>query len=616
MTRPSSSKQADSTAPQPDMSLGLAQGKAREEREPEKRELDLGLFRRMFSYTRPYRRQRNLLFLIVLLRGIQIPTIGWGISAVINGPIASGDWGGTIIGSFSFLAFCAFTQWTMHHRQLIALRLGESAVFDMRRDVFSHLLKQPMSFYHRFRLGRLLSRVTSDIEIIRAGIQNVIFVSMVQGAQMLGAAVFMIWYNWRLFLAILVMSPLMYLVHRYFKKRISDAARAVQASFSRVTSSLAESVKGIRVTQGFVREDVNAGIFTRLVEDHSRYNLNVTRNTSVYLPLLELNGQLFLGVTLALAGWGALHAGWDTSVGDLVAFFFLSNIFFSPIQALGNQFQSALASMAGAERVFRLLDTEPDWADAPHAVDIGSLAGEVRFDKVDFSYDGKTQVLKGIDFLVQPGQSVALVGHTGSGKTTIIQLLSKFYLPTGGRILLDGHDITRLTSSSIHSQMGMVLQQNFLFAGSLLDNIRFGNPKASGEEVRRTLEELECLDLIESMPDGLETHISENGQGLSLGQRQIVCFARALLADPRILILDEATSSVDTITEARLQKALDKLLKGRTSFVVAHRLSTIRKADIILVLDHGEIAERGDHHTLMDAKGIYARLYEQFSRKT
>jgi ATP-binding cassette subfamily B protein len=502
----------------------------------------------------------------------------------------------------------------MHYRQLIALRLGESAVFDMRRDVFNHLLRQPMSFYHRYRLGRLLSRVTSDIEVIRAGIQNVLFVSMVQAAQMLGAAVFMAWYNWRLFLAILLMSPLMYLVHHVFRKRISESARAVQASFSRVTSSLAESVKGIRVTQGFVREDVNAGMFTRLIEDHSRYNLNVTRNTSIYLPLLELNGQLFSGVTLALAGWGALNAGWDTSVGDLVAFFFLSNIFFSPIQALGNQFQQALASMAGAERVFRLLDTPPDWEDAADALDAKALAGNVVFENVEFSYDGKTQVLKGINFDVEPGQSVALVGHTGSGKTTIIQLLSKFYAPNGGRILLDGVDILKLTSRSIHRQMGMVLQQNFLFAGSLLENIRLGNPDASEQEVFKALSDLECLDLIEAMPDGLQTMISENGQGLSLGQRQIVCFARALIANPRILILDEATSSVDTITETRLQKALSRLLKGRTSFVVAHRLSTIRQADIILVLDHGGIVERGSHDTLMAAQGTYARLYQQFSR--
>ncbi len=600
---------------EPDMALGLARRPAHDrDREPERRRLDLRLFRRMFRYTRPYRRQRDLLFLIVLIRGIQIPTIGWAISAVINGPVAGRDWPGAVLASLGFLALCAFTQWTMHYRQLIALRLGECAVFDMRRELFAHLLRQPVSFFHRYRLGRLLSRVTSDIEVIRAGIQNVLFVSMVQAAQMLGAAAFMAWYNWRLFLAIVVMSPLMYLVHHVFRQRIAEASRAVQASFSRVTSSLAESVKGIRVTQGFVREDVNAGLFTRLVQDHSRYNLNVTRNTAVYLPLLELNGQLFLGVCLALAGWGALRAGWDMEVGDLIAFFFLSNIFFGPIQSLGNQFQQALASMAGAERVFRLLDTPPEWSDPPDALPAGPLRGAVRFEQVDFTYDGATPVLHGIDFDVQPGQSVALVGHTGSGKTTIIHLIAKFYLPTAGRILLDGRDIRHLSSASIHSQIGMVLQHNFLFAGTLLDNIRFGNPAASAAQVRQALADLGCLDLIEAMPDGLLTHISENGQGLSLGQRQIVCFARALLANPRILLLDEATSSVDALTETRLQLALAKLLTGRTSFIVAHRLSTIRNADLILVLDHGRIIEHGTHASLLAANAAYARVYRQFAK--
>lgn len=580
----------------------------------EQRNLDLRLFLRMFRYTKPYARQRNALFAIVVVRGIQIPLIGWALSAIINGPISSGDWRGTVIGSLLFLLFCAFTQLTMHYRQLVALRLGESAIFDLREQVLQHLFAQPISFYHRFKLGRLLSRVTSDIEVIRAGIQNVLFVSMVQLGQMIGAAVLMAWYNWRLFLIILAMTPIMYAIHRVFHRRIADASRAVQASFSRVTANLAESVKGIRVTQGFVREATNAGIFSRLVRDHSRYNVNVTRNTSIYLPLLELNGQMFLGIILAVAGWGTLRAGWQMPPGDIVTFFFLSGVFFSPIQALGNQFQQALASMAGAERVFRMLDTSPDWTDEPSAKPIHQINGHVSFDNVVFGYDKSQPVLHGVSFTAEPGQSVALVGHTGSGKSTIIQLLAKFYLCDGGAIRIDGNDVRTLTSSSLHRQIAMVLQQNFLFAGTVADNIRLGRPDATDEDVRDALTDLNCLDLVEAMPDGLQTHIAENGQGLSLGQRQIVCFARALIANPRILLLDEATSSVDTLTEARLQKALEKLLRGRTSFIVAHRLSTIRGADQILVLDHGHIAERGNHESLLKHNGIYANLYRQFSR--
>lgn len=598
----------------PDADMGIARSSNPEAVEKPRDVLDLKLFLRMFSYTKPHARQRNWLFALVVIRGIQIPLIGWAISATINGPIARGDWPATMAASFGFLAFCAFTQITMHYRQRIALELGENAIFDLREQLVGHLFRQPMSFFHRYKLGRLLSRVTSDIEVIRAGIQNVLFVSMVQGCQMIGAAALMAWYNWRLFLAILCMTPLMYGVHHIFRHRISEASRAVQASFSRVTSSLAESVKGIRVTQGFVREEVNAGLFSRLVRDHSRYNLNVTRNTSIYLPLLELNGQIFLGLVMALAAWGSLRGGWDTNPGDLVTFFFLSGVFFSPIQALGNQFQQALASMAGAERVFRLLDTPPEWSDDAEAKPIEQLAGRVEFDNVAFYYNPGERVLHGISFDAQPGQSVALVGHTGSGKSTIIQLLTKFYLAEEGRILMDGIDVTRIQSQSLHRHMAIVLQQNFLFAGTVADNIRLGKPSATDAEVRKALADLDCLDLVEAMPDGLQTWISENGQGLSLGQRQIVCFARALIANPSILLLDEATSSVDTLTESRLQIALEKLLKGRTSFIVAHRLSTIRSADQILVLDHGRIVERGNHASLVASDGIYANLYRQFTK--
>jgi ATP-binding cassette subfamily B protein len=287
-------------------------------------------------------------------------------------------------------------------------------------------------------------------------------------------------------------------------------------------------------------------------------------------------------------------------------------VFFSPIQALGNQFQQALASMAGGERVFRLLDSAPDWQDPAEAKPVGELRGQVEFEKVTFAYVAGQNVLHDVSFSVEPGQSVALVGHTGSGKSTIMQLLTKFYLPTGGRILLDGQDIVGLESTSLHRRMAMVLQQNFLFAGTVADNIRLGRPAADDDEVRQSLADLNCLDLVDAMPDGLQTWISENGQGLSLGQRQIVCFARALIANPSILLLDEATSSVYTLTESRLQVALERLLRGRTSFIVAHRLSTIRAADMILVLDRGRIAERGNHASLVAAGGIYANLNRQF----
>ena len=284
---------------------------------------------------------------------------------------------------------------------------------------------------------------------------------------------------------------------------------------------------------------------------------------------------------------------------------------------------AALVAMAGAERVFRLIDTVPDWVDAPDAVALpdprvshvptGGAGGvRVEFRQLSFGYDPARPVLRDIHFVAEPGQTIALVGHTGSGKSSIINLVSKFYLPTTGELFVDGREIRTLTSASLHRQMGMVHQQNFLFSGTVLENIRLAKPEATDDEVRRAAEQLDCLDLLEALPQGLLTEVGERGAALSVGQRQLVCFTRALWADPRLVILDEATSSIDALTEARLQAALIKLLRGRTSFVVAHRLSTIRHADLVLVLDQGVIIERGTHAQLLDAGGRYAALYEQF----
>ena len=288
--------------------------------------------------------------------------------------------------------------------------------------------------------------------------------------------------------------------------------------------------------------------------------------------------------------------------------------FFGPITMIGRQYNMALTAMAGAERVFALLDSEPEQLDDEDAIDPPPLQGRVEFKNLQFEYLKDTLVLKGINFIAEPGQTVALVGHTGSGKSTITSLIAKFYLPTGGELLIDGLDIRKVRGSSLTLQIGIVLQQNFLFSGTVMDNIRTGRSDASDKDVIDAARRLDCLDLFESMPQGLMTEVGERGGNLSLGQRQLVCFTRAMLADPRILILDEATSSVDTMTEARIQKALGVLLEGRTSFVVAHRLSTVRHADMVLVLDQGEIIERGTHNELLSKAGTYANLYRQFIR--
>ncbi len=585
------------------------------------RPLEFGLIKRIFSYTNKYRLRRNFLIFFVISRAMQLPMLAWAIGEVIGGPItdlsrtgANFQQSGLFWGVVGYFALAALTNIFFHFRQRLALELGESVVCDLRNEVYQHLQRMSMSFYNRTKLGRIISRMTSDIESVRAGVQDVFFVSIVQGGQMIGAAVLMIYYNWRLFTVILAMAPILYFINRHFRQRLSKATREVQESMSRVTSTLAESVNGIRVTQGFSRQDTNAGLFRELVDEHSRYNMAVAKSSSLLNPLLEMNGQFFIAILLFLGGLQVFSANSSVDVGDLVRFFFLANLFFAPLLVLGNQYNQSLVAMAGAERVFGLLDSKPDWEDDPEAENIQSMEGRVEYKNVFFQYEPSKPVLHDISFTANPGESVALVGHTGSGKSSIINLLAKFYLPIGGEVLIDGKNIEKITSDSLHRHMGIVLQQNFLFTGSITENIRFGRPEATDAEVVQSVQDLDCLDIITSLPDGFDTEVGERGASLSLGQRQLICFARAMLADPRILILDEATSSIDTMTEAKLQRALERLLEGRTSFVVAHRLSTIRHVDKVIVLDHGRIKEMGTHRELLELEGIYSSLYKQFTK--
>ncbi|HEY0984877.1 ABC transporter ATP-binding protein [Schlesneria sp.] len=580
----------------------------------ETRPLDLRLISRLMGFMRPYATQRNWLLVSALLRSFQLPGLTYVLAAVINGPIEQGDPNGVMWGAIAFGVLAIFTQITMHFRQRLALELGEAVVFDLRNAIFAHLQRMPMSYFHKTKVGRIIGRMVSDIEDVRIGVQEVMFVSLVALGQMLVAAICMLWFDAGLFLIVLGLAPVLWGINRYFHNKLSIVLRQARESFSRVTATLVESVIGIRVTQGFVRQKENARLFGELVKDHSRYNTAVQHTHGLFLPLLELNTQVFISLLLVIGGWRVLNPESSTNVGELVGFFFMANVFFSPLTILGNQYNQAMTAMAGAERLFVLLDLEPEWKDAPDAVALSEIAGRVVFENVTFGYDPARPVLRDITFCAEPGQTIALVGPTGSGKSSIINLLSKFYLPQSGRILIDDRDLLTVQGESLHRKFGIVLQQNFLFQGTVAQNIRFSQPDATDDDLRTVCHRLDCLDLIESLPKGFETKVGERGNQLSLGQRQMVCFARALLADPRLLILDEATSSIDVKTERRLQTALSVLLKGRTSFVVAHRLSTIRNADLVLVLDHGRIIERGTHDELIAQHGFYAQLFERFSR--
>jgi ATP-binding cassette subfamily B protein len=581
--------------------------------EPEQRPLDLGIIRRLFGYTGAHARLRNILFLLVVVRAIQLPVVTWATAKVISGPIAHRDASGTLGGVAAFFALSVLTELCFVYRMRYALMLGEAVVHDLRNEIYAHLLRLPMSFFERTQVGRLIGRVTSDVDVVRLGVQDVAFVSTVQAGQALVSAALMLYYDWRLFVVMLVMAPALWAIVRHFRKGLSQAYRAQQESFARVTATLAESVTGIRAIQGFVRQAVNGDLFGQLLAFHSSNNMRAARQSAVFQPLLEWNGQLFLSILLVAGGYQALtHA---VPLAVLIQFLFLSNAFFAAIPNIGNQYNQALTAMSGAERVFALLDTKPDWQDAPGVPALPAVAGAGRVELrgVGFEYRPGQPVLHDVSLVAEPGQTVALVGHTGSGKSTIVKLVAKLYLPTSGAIFVDGHDLAGVTSASLHRQIACVTQENFLYSGTVLDNIRLGRPGASDDEVRACVGALDVMDFVESLSDGFRTVVGEKGAGLSLGQRQVICFARALLADPRILILDEATSSVDALTEARLQAALARLLRGRTSFVVAHRLSTIRHADQVLVIDHGRIVERGTHRELLAHAGKYAQMYRRFA---
>jgi ATP-binding cassette subfamily B protein len=605
--------------------------------------LEWSLIRRLFTYAAPVRRKLNALIILSAIRAAQLPAFLWITSLLITGPISQGDTAALALGvaGYALLAIC--TDGMFHFRQRYALEIGETVVNRLRAEIFARVERQPMSFFHRMKIGRIIGRMTSDVEALRLGIQDVLFVSMIQFGQMLFSAVVMAWSDLVLFLVVMGLAPILWVINRHFRGQLSHHSRAASDSFSRVTATLAESVNGIRVTQGFVRQQTNAGLFRSLLADHSRFSIALARTSAILTPLLELNSQFFVATLLMFGGWRVFHGQMD--VGDLITFFLLANQFFAPIAIIGNQYNQALVAMAGAERVFRLVDAKPEWEDAPEAKPLpdprsapvlgseftvlGSRADllstqnpkprtqnhsgfAVEFRNVSFGYDPKRLILHEISFAAAPGDTVALVGHTGSGKSSIINLAAKFYLPTRGELFIDGREVRQITSQSLHRQMGMVQQQNFLFSGTVLENIRFARPAATDDEVRAAAAQLDCLDILEGLPKGLHSEVGERGAALSVGQRQLVCFTRALIADPRLVILDEATSSIDAVTEARLQRALLTLLAGRTSFVVAHRLSTIRHANLVLVLDQGKIIERGTHAELLARGGHYAALYKQF----
>lgn len=578
--------------------------------EPEQRPIDPRIVRRLFAFTRPYARKRNWLILMVTLRALQFPALGWSTAAILSGPIAARDAHGTLLGVAGFAVLVVSCVVVLHFRTRLALELGEAVIHDLRAVMMQKLLTQPLAYFQRQRVGSLISRLTSDLEAVRLGVKDVAFVGTVQLGSMLAASLIMLSYDWPLFLLLMALVPLLTAAIRRLRGPMLEAYRATQESFSSVTATVAESIGGIRVIQSHARGELNSALFRAQIAEHGALNIEAARRSALFLPLFELNGQVFLALLLCVGGYRVLHGSMQLDV--LLQFFFLSGYVFNPIAVLGNQYNQALTAMAGAERVFELLDHAPSWRDPRSAVPMAPIVGAVDLHGVSFGYDPARLVLHDLELHVEPGQTVALVGKTGSGKSSLLGLLAKFYLPTSGVVAIDGVDLRDVQTDSLRSQLGTVLQTNFLFSGSVLDNVRLARPGATEAEVQAAAQALDILDLVEAFPQGWHTPVGERGVGLSLGQRQLVCCIRALLCDPRLVLLDEATSAVDAVAERRLQRALERLLAGRTSFIVAHRLSTIRKADLVLVIDAGRIVERGTHASLLAQDGYYRKLHREF----
>ncbi len=565
--------------------------------------------KRLIEFTRPYMWRLILSALLMLIASAASVAGPYFVKIAIDSGLNAGN--ATIV-RYTILAYLAVSviQWFgTYYRVNIMAWVGQSIIYDLRKKLFTHLQELSLGFYSRYSVGRVITRAINDVETLRDFLTWAVLAIARDVFTLALIILVMLDMNVRLALLTFSVLPIMVLITILFRRASRAAYRKVRAAISWVNSVLAENVNGVRVVQAFSRQKQNYEHFRDYVNlYHLGRAIATARISSVFSPSVDVLGAIATGLVVWLGGAAVL--GETITAGVLVAFILYIDRFFEPIRDLSRRYDALQSTMIGWERIMGLLDTPVEVQDAPQARELPVIQGEVTFEHVSFHYsDDPAPILTDIDLHIRPGETVALVGETGAGKTTMVKLLSRFHDPTEGCILVDGHDLCSVTQASLRRQMGVVLQDPFLFNGTVAENIRFGRLAATDAEVEAAAKAVGAHDFIVNLRKGYETSVEEGGVMLSVGQRQLLSFARALLADPRILILDEATSSVDTQTEQIIQKALARLLKGRTSFVIAHRLSTITNADRIVVIHDGKIVEQGTHAELLARQEMYYDLY-------
>lgn len=571
---------------------------------------DWGQMRRLATYMKPYAKQMLPIIIIMLIVGtvtkLVIPLI---ISHTIDHAFVENGNVELLITMVSAMVGLYIVQWLANsYRIRYTNMVGQRVIYDLRHELFSHIQRLSFRFFDTRPAGSVLVRITNYVNSLQDLFTNGVVNMMIDCVQLIGIVVILLLINVKLGLAIIVTVPIMFLVSTKLRQKIRRNWQVVQSKQSRLNSHLNECIQGIRVTQAYVQEKENIKYFEGLNTDNRKAWNRASAMNQSFGPIIEITGAIGYCI-LFLLGAYLVQSG-EITIGLLVAFANYIGNFWDPINRMGQMYSQLLVAMASAERIFEYIDEQPSVQEKEGAIELPAIKGNVTFENVVFEYEPGRPALQHINIKVEAGQSIALVGHTGSGKSTIMNLLCRFYDPVQGRVLLDGVDIKDVSLQSLRSQVGIVLQETFIFSGSIRDNIRFGRLNATNEEVEEAAKAVHAHDFIMKLPKGYDTEVQERGNILSMGQRQLISFARALLANPRILILDEATASIDTETELKIQEALKTLLKGRTSFMIAHRLSTIRNADNIIVLDHGQIMEQGNHDELMGFRGIYYRLIE------